>query len=106
MHARLKNECRVLRQRTARRTSESETRGRSRPLPTSDMTRRIKLPGDLARSLEYIEDAELRKLQHAVNYEIERRNRKTVTSEPVRPADKEAARIPKGQVNLIRASFK
>ncbi len=75
-------------------------------MPTSGTTRRIRLPGDLARSLEYLDDAELRKLQDAVNNEIERRSRKTVTKKSVRPADKEAVRIPEGQVNLIRASFK
>ena len=75
-------------------------------MPTSGTTRRIRLPGDLARSLEYLDDAELRKLQDAVNNEIERRSRKTLTKKPVRPADKEAVRIPEGQVNLIRASFK
>jgi DNA invertase Pin-like site-specific DNA recombinase len=75
-------------------------------LPTSDTIRRIRLPGDLARSLEYIDDAELRKLQHAVNDEIERRSRKTVTKESVRPTDKAAVRIPEGKANLIRASFK
>ena len=75
-------------------------------MPTSGTTRRIRLPGDLARSLEYLDDAELRKWQDAVNNEIERRSRKNVTKKPVRPADKEAVRIPEGQVNLIRASFK
>jgi hypothetical protein len=75
-------------------------------LPTSGTTRRIRLPGDLARSLEYLDDAELRKLQDAVNDEIKRRSRKAVTKESVRPADKEAVRIPEGRVNLIRVSFK
>ena len=75
-------------------------------MPTSGTTRRIRLPGDLARSMEYLDDAELRKLQDAVNDEIERRSRKAVRKESVRPADKEAVRIPEGQVNLIRASFK
>ena len=75
-------------------------------MPTSGTTRRIRLPGDLARSLEYLDDAELRKLQDAVNDEIERRSRKAVAKETVRPADKEAARIPEGKVNLIRASFR
>ena len=75
-------------------------------MPTSGTTRRIRLPGDLARSLEYLDDAELRKLQDAVNDEIERRSRKAVAKETVRPADKDAVRIPEGKVNLIRASFK
>ena len=75
-------------------------------MPTSGTTRRIRLPGDLAHSLEYLDDAELRKLQDAVNDEIERRSRKAVTKKSVRPATKEAVQIPEGQVNLIRASFK
>ena len=74
-------------------------------MPTGT-TRRIRLPGDLAHALEYLDDAELRKLQDAVNDEIKRRTRKAVTKESVRPADKEAVQIPEGQVNLIRASFK
>ena len=74
-------------------------------MPTGT-TRRIRLPGDLASSLEYLDDAELWKLRDAVNDEIERRSRKAVTKEPVRPADKEAVQIPEGQVNLIGASFK
>ena len=107
MHARSWNECRVLRQRSRPKDlGDKETRGRSRALPTSGTTRRIRLPGDLAHALEYLDDAELRKLQDAVNDEIKRRTRKAVTKESVRPADKEAVQIPEGQVNLIRASFK
>ena len=75
-------------------------------MPTSGTTRRIRLPGDLARSLEYLDDAELRKLRDAVSDEIERRSRITATKRSTRSADKEAVQIPEGQVNLIRASFK
>jgi DNA invertase Pin-like site-specific DNA recombinase len=75
-------------------------------LPTSGTTRRIRLPSDLPRSLEYLDDVELRKLRDAVNDEIARRGQKAVTKGSVRPADEEAVRIPEGQVNLIRASFK
>lgn len=75
-------------------------------MPTSGTTRRIRLPSDLPRSLEYLDDAELRKLRDAVNDEIARRGQKGVTKGSVRPADEEAVRIPEGQVNLIRASFK
>ena len=75
-------------------------------MPTSGATRRIRLPSDLPRSLEYLDDVELRKLRDAVNDEIARRGQKVVTKGSVRPADEEAARIPEGQVNLIRASFK
>ena len=75
-------------------------------MPTSGTTRRIRLPSDLPRSLEYLDDVELRKLRDAVNDEIARRGQKAVTKGSVRPADEEAVRIPEGQVNLIRASFK
>jgi len=75
-------------------------------LPTSGTTRRIRLPSDLPRSLEYLDHAELQKLRDAVNDEIARRGQKGVAKGSVRPADEEAVRIPEGQVNLIRASFK
>ena len=75
-------------------------------MATSGTTRRIRLPGDLARSLEYLDDTELRKLWDAVNDEIKRRSQKAVRSEFVQQVDKEAVQIPEGQVNLIGASFK
>ena len=75
-------------------------------MATSGTTRRIRLPGDLARSLEYLDDTELRKLWDAVNDEIKRRSQKAVRSEFVQQVDKEVVQIPEGQVNLIRASFK
>lgn len=81
--------------------------GGARALPTSGDSRRIRLPSDLPRSLEYLDDAELRKLRDAVDDEIARRGQTgIVTKGSVRPAAKEAVRIPEGQVNLIRASFK
>jgi DNA invertase Pin-like site-specific DNA recombinase len=75
-------------------------------LPTTGTSRRIRLPGDVARSLEYLDDTELRKLQDAVNAEIEHRSRMIATKTSGRTADKEAVQMPQGQVNLIRASFK
>ena len=72
-------------------------------MATSGTTRRIRLPGDLARSLD---DTELRNLWDAVNDEIERRRRITATKRSTRSVDKEAVQIPEGQVNLIGASFK
>jgi hypothetical protein len=75
-------------------------------LPTSGTNRRVRLPSDLARSLEYLDDTELQKLQDAVNAEIERRDRTPAAKTSTRTSDKEAVQIPQGQVNLIRASFK
>ena len=75
-------------------------------MPDSEAKRRIRLPSDLARSLEYLDDAELRQLQDAVNAEIQRRSSVTATKWSIRPADQEAVQFPQGQVNLIRASFK
>jgi DNA invertase Pin-like site-specific DNA recombinase len=75
-------------------------------LLTSGTSRQIRLPSDLARSLEYLDDSELRKLQDAVNGEIERRNRMSAAKTTTRSSNKETVQIPQGQVNLIRASFK
>ena len=72
---------------------------------TSGASRRIRLPGDLARSLEYLDDADLRKLHDAVNSEIERRTRMGATRKSTRSTDTEAVQISQGQVNLIQASF-
>jgi hypothetical protein len=80
--------------------------GEGRTLLDSEANRRIRLPSDLARALEYLDDAELRQLQDAVNAEVERRSSVTATRRATRPADQEAVQIPQGQVNLIRASFK
>jgi hypothetical protein len=73
---------------------------------TSAASRRIGLPSDLARSLEYLDDADLRKLQDALTSEIERRTRMGATRRSTRSADTEAVQISQGQVNLIQASFK
>ena len=53
----------------------AEVRGRSRYLPASDTNRPIRLPSDLARSLQYLDDGELQELQNAVNGELVRRRR-------------------------------
>jgi hypothetical protein len=77
-------------------------------LPTSDTRPRIRLPSDLSISLKYLDDAELRKLREAVNGEIERRSQvapKKQSDQLGRPI-KEAAQVPEGKANLIRASFK
>jgi hypothetical protein len=68
----------------------------------------VRLPSDLSRSLTYLDDAQLRKLQDAVNGEIDRRSQITAPKESTRPAPKteETVQIPKGQVSLIRASVK
>jgi hypothetical protein len=77
-------------------------------LPASGTSPRIRLPADLAQSLTYLDDAELRKLQDAVNDEIDRRGRMTGPKKFTRPArgTDDAVQIPAGQVNLIRASLK
>jgi len=77
-------------------------------VPTSDRAPRIRLPSDLASSLKYLDDAELHKLREAVNAEFKRRSQsdtKKRSDQPIRPI-KEAAQIPEGKANLIRASFK
>src|SRR5205814_9223127 len=73
---------------------------------------------DLATSLRYLDDAELQRLQAAVDAELGRRKRGNSTSRSAEgPAPtatapmasrREAARIaeiPEGKANLIRASF-
>jgi hypothetical protein len=81
---------------------------RGHPLPASGTSLRIGLPGDLPRSLKYLDDAELRKLRDAVDGEIERRGWMTEPKKPARPVHRtdDAVQIPEGQRNLIRASFK
>jgi hypothetical protein len=81
---------------------------------------RVTLPGDLAGSLKYLDDAQLQRLREAVTVEINRRNQgtsknKTATaaatgtsSEPAPLRDKRLSgvdEIPEGKANLIRASF-
>jgi hypothetical protein len=76
------------------------------------------LPRDLATSLRYLEDAELQRLQAAVEVEIAKRKPGTSTgrsdessaprtSRPVSPRieTRQAIEIPEGKANLIRASF-
>lgn len=78
----------------------------SRQLPAPDTHRPIRLPGDLARSLQYLDDGELQELQNAVNAEIGRRSPRAVSKALHGQRDKEPVLIPEGQVNLIRASAK
>ena len=76
-------------------------------MPTSETRPRIRLPSDLPSSLKYLDDADLRKLRDAVNGEIERRSQVGAKKPPDQPSPiKEAAPIPEGKANLIRASFK
>jgi uncharacterized protein with GYD domain len=81
---------------------------RWRPLATPDRAPRIRLPDDLSGSLKYLDDAELQRLQDAVNAEIERRDPVRGKKErDQRSSSTEAsAQIPAGKVNLIQASFK
>jgi hypothetical protein len=69
---------------------------------------RIRLPNDLSRSLKYLDDGELLRLRDAVKNEIERRSQLTGSTGLPRPTRRteEAAQIPEGQQNLIRASLK
>ena len=78
------------------------------PLPISDTRPRIRLPSDLPNSLKYLDDAELCKLREAVNGEIERRGQAGPKKQPDQPdrLEREAAQIPEGKANLIRASSK
>lgn len=68
----------------------------------------IRLPDDLSRSLQHLDDAALRKLRDAVRDEIERRSQVAEGGKFDRPAvsSKAAVQIPEGKANLIRASFK
>jgi hypothetical protein len=67
----------------------AEVRGRSRYLPASDTNRPIRLPSDLARSLQYLDDGELQELQNAVNGELVRRRPRAVSKAPAGQRDKE-----------------
>jgi hypothetical protein len=92
-------------------------------LPTdAPSVARVTLPSDLAGSLKYLDDAQLKRLREAVSVEIDRRTQaasqnKTATvadnraSSPRRSAVphnkvKAAGDIPAGRVNLIQASFR
>ena len=68
----------------------------------------IRLPDDLSRSLQHLDDAALRKLRDAVRDEIERRSQEAGSSKLDSPAalPNAAVQIPEGKANLIRASFK
>jgi hypothetical protein len=83
---------------------------------------RVTLPSDLAASLKYLDDAQLRRLIEAVTVEINRRSQGASENETALAAapgassqDRSAAfrnkieeieEIPEGKANLIRASFK
>jgi hypothetical protein len=84
---------------------------------------RVTLPSDLAGSLKYLDDAQLRRLREAVTVEINRRNQgapeaKTAAAAATgtSPQGQFAAsrnektraieEIPEGRANLIRASFR
>lgn len=68
----------------------------------------IRLPSDLARSLKYLDDAELQRLKDAVATEIGSRGQVLVKKQSNRAHGSTAAtaQIPEGKANLIRASFK
>jgi hypothetical protein len=101
-----------------KRSSQAASSATAAPSP-----RRVTLPGDLAGSLKYLEDAQLQRLLEAVTVEIDRRNqappeRKTVTAAATKTSPqvqsaasrnmkiREIEEIPEGRANLIRASFK
>jgi len=78
----------------------------------------VALPSDIANSLQYLDDADLHRLQAAVEVEIDRRKRGVSTGKankaPAPPASRpvsspvdaaKIAEIPEGKANLIRASF-
>ena len=78
----------------------------------------VALPSDLANSLQYLDDADLHRLQDAVGAEIDRRKQGSSTGKantaPAPPASRpvsspvdaaKIAEIPEGKANLIRASF-
>jgi hypothetical protein len=83
---------------------------------------RVTLPNDLAGSLKYLDEAQLRTLLEAVTVEIDRRNQATSNHKTALPAapvvsapdhlvtsrNKQSGvqEIPEGKANLIRASFK
>jgi hypothetical protein len=106
---------------TRKTTSSSARRKESSPTlftSTADLpTRppRFALPSDIATSLRYLDDAELQRLQVAVEAEIGRRKRDArsddgFASRASRPvpspvATTKVAEIPEGRANLIRASF-
>lgn len=106
---------------TRKTTSSSARRKESSPTlftSTADLPTRppqFALPSDIATSLRYLDDAELQRLQVAVEAEIGRRKRDArsddgFASRASRPvpspvATTKVAEIPEGRANLIRASF-
>lgn len=74
---------------------------------------RVTLPRNLSATLRGLEDVELETLQREVDAEIKRRGStkpKKVVAEPPRPhaaspAKAEAAYVPTGKANFIRASY-
>ena len=96
-------------------------RAGDRPSPT-DGTRGLALPADLGRTLRYLDDAELNRLQQAVSAEARRRGRlpaegdapdsgrvgKTTASRATRRASarkREPVPVTPGQERLIRAAW-
>jgi hypothetical protein len=78
----------------------------------------VALPSDLANSLQYLDDADLHRLQAAVGAEIDRRKQGSSTGKankaPAPPASRpvsspiestQAVEIPEGKANLVRAAF-
>ena len=85
-------------------------------------TTRFALPSDLPASLQYLDDAQLDTLLHAVEVEARRRGRsiadedrraaRTVKAPPVKPAPRRkpranrgASKITPGHASIIRAAF-
>src|ERR1041384_3777436 len=87
------------------------------PKQTDTSKRRllVALPTDIANSLQYLDDADLHRLQAAVAVEVARREQGSSTGKankaPAPPASRpvskaaKIAEIPEGKANLIRASF-
>src|ERR1051326_30204 len=75
----------------------------------------VALPSDIANSLQYLDNADLHRLQAAVEAEIDRRKRGASTGKankaPAPPASRpvskaaEFAELPEGKANLVRASL-
>jgi hypothetical protein len=78
----------------------------------------IGLPSDIANSLQYLDDADLHRLEPAVAAEIAGRKHGTSTGKaneaPAPPASRpvsspiestQAVEIPEGKANLVRAAF-
>ena len=87
-----------------------------------DTSRRLALPSDLPASLQYLDDAQLDTLLHAVEAEARRRGRsfgdddtkavQTAKASPIEPAlrrkrktNNRTSRVTPGQATIIRAAF-